>query len=150
MFTPEARDSYNEGQRRFIAYCKKQDTQVLEAFYTLSQATNILSKRHQNTLSATEALRSKNEFFESFITIYVGDKKDREMMNVNKYVATQRSPFLKAAFNGADWIEKTTQEMTLEDVEPKILRMLVEWMYTSDIDETSWKNDGDGALQIDF
>ncbi|TVY15073.1 hypothetical protein LARI1_G006125, partial [Lachnellula arida] len=65
------------------------------------------------------------------VTLVVGPEK-KEFV-VHKEFACQYSPVFKAAFNG-EFIEGQTQTYALEDVTEPVARLLVNWLYTQQLD----------------
>lgn len=52
----------------------------------------------------------------------------KKSFDIPKNIAVSQSPFFAAAFEG-DFIEGETQELTLEDVDTDVFKLLLKWMY---------------------
>ncbi|TVY88126.1 hypothetical protein LAWI1_G006725 [Lachnellula willkommii] len=71
------------------------------------------------------------------VTLVVGPEK-KEFV-VHKEFACQYSPVFQAAFNG-EFIEGQTQNYVLEDVTEPVARLLVNWLYTQQLDIWRYKS----------
>ncbi|TVY41600.1 hypothetical protein LOCC1_G007764 [Lachnellula occidentalis] len=67
------------------------------------------------------------------VTILAGSGEKEEKFIVHKQFACHYSPVFKAAFESG-FIEGQTQTYKLEDVEPKVVQLLVQWFYTQKLD----------------
>ena len=63
-------------------------------------------------------------------------KDNPQTFTVHKDFATFRSPVFDAAFNG-HFLESNTKTMNLDDVDPDVFAMLVQWLYTQEIQVAS-------------
>lgn len=82
--------------------------------------------------------RSKADMFHSgpqtFVKITVGTDPDTQTFSILKSLVCHKSPFFRAAFEGS-FSEAESQTMTLEDVEPKIFGLMVDWLYTQKVEK---------------
>jgi hypothetical protein len=62
---------------------------------------------------------------------FVVGKDNPRTFTVHKDFATFRSPVFDAAFNG-HFLESNTKTMNLDDVDPDVFAMLVQWLYTEE------------------
>ncbi|TVY50181.1 hypothetical protein LCER1_G009005, partial [Lachnellula cervina] len=67
------------------------------------------------------------------VTILAGSGEKEEKFIVHKAFACHYSPVFKAAFDSG-FIEGQTQTYKLDDIEPKVVQVLVQWVYTQKID----------------
>ena len=66
-------------------------------------------------------------------------KDNPRTFTVHKDFATFRSPIFEAAFN-SQFLESNTKTMNLDDVDPEVFAMFVQWLYTEKI-QFSGKDD---------
>ncbi|KAI9650255.1 hypothetical protein NHQ30_000268 [Ciborinia camelliae] len=84
------------------------------------------------------AFSSPNEI----VTFVIGTGEDEERFAIHKEVACRHSEIWDRAFNGP-FIEGQTQTYRLEDVDPKVFRMLMQWVYQEKFDHAhSLQRDG--------
>lgn len=69
----------------------------------------------------------------TFVTIVVGTLPNVEEFMVHKEVACFHSPVLDAAFNSR-FIEGQTYRYILEDTTPRAVRLLVQWLYSKNLE----------------
>ncbi|TVY92543.1 hypothetical protein LAWI1_G001527 [Lachnellula willkommii] len=67
------------------------------------------------------------------VTILAGSGEKEEKFIVHKAFACHYCPVFKAAFESG-FIEGQTQTYKLDDVEPKVVQLLVQWLYTQRLD----------------
>jgi len=65
---------------------------------------------------------------QELVTFNIGSGTAKKIFLVLKEVATIYSPVLHAAFR-SDFLEGKTQSYTLEDVEPELFKLMVQWLY---------------------
>lgn len=65
----------------------------------------------------------------TLVTFIVGPKTAQETFLVHKEVACNNSPVFAAALN-SNFIEGETLKYALDDVEPAIFKLLMQWMYS--------------------
>ena len=67
------------------------------------------------------------------VTIYAGSKPDAKSVVVHKDFACHYSPVFKAAFNSS-FVEGQTQEYRVDEEDEEVVRLLVHWLYTQQLD----------------
>lgn len=76
---------------------------------------------------------------DSLVTLYAVESSKKFI--VHKDYACHYSPVFKAAF-ASQFLEGQTQEYRLEDTTEEVLRILVQWLYTQELDSPPiWKED---------
>jgi hypothetical protein len=71
---------------------------------------------------------SNDETQESRVTIIVGREESTQTFVLLKEPLCQLSPVFNAAFKNSNFLEGETQSMTLDDVQPDVFKLLVEYM----------------------
>jgi hypothetical protein len=67
------------------------------------------------------------------VTFIVGTGDSQEEFIVHEEFMCHYSPVLKAGFNSS-FVEGSSGEYKLDDVDPAVFRLLIEWIYTQDIE----------------
>lgn len=68
------------------------------------------------------------------VNFIVGQGSTQATFRVHKNLVSYYSPVLNTGFN-SQFVEGTTQTMSLDDIEPAIFGELIHWMYTQDREE---------------
>jgi hypothetical protein len=71
---------------------------------------------------------------QAFLTIHVNVKPNKETFVVHKNLICHHSPFFEAEFNSL-MKEGRTQTMALEDVESGVFGLLMNWLYTQEVED---------------
>ncbi|KAH8748207.1 hypothetical protein BGZ57DRAFT_861727 [Hyaloscypha finlandica] len=99
--------------------------------------TSTTANPTRNSSEATPAINSKRKRSSEdscpaeLVTFLVG--RDKEPFTVHKEFACRYSPVLRVAFTGP-FLEEQTNTYRLDYVNPSVVRLLVQWLYTQKID----------------
>ncbi|KAE9381286.1 hypothetical protein N431DRAFT_490688 [Stipitochalara longipes BDJ] len=77
------------------------------------------------------------------VTLYAGSKSDSKSVVVHKDFACHYSPVFKAAFNSG-FVEGQTQEYRVDEEDEEVIRLLVHWFYTQQLDILQTPEDSQG------
>jgi hypothetical protein len=72
--------------------------------------------------------------YQTLVTFVVGKADSKQTFTVHKDFATSHSPVFYTAFHGG-FAESKSQQLVLEDVDPKVFGFLVHWLYHQKVED---------------